>query len=70
LLGVHSGERLEFDDEISMEEIESDLLSRDSNPGLKDFLRELEDRLENIERETGINRVWHAKYIDEIIRNH
>ena len=69
LLGVHSGERLEFDDDISMQDIESDLLSRDSNPGLKDFLRELEDRLENIERETGLNRVWHAKYIDEIIRN-
>lgn len=70
LLGVHSGERLEFDDEISMEDIESDLPKRDSGPDLRDFLRKLEGRLENIERETGINRVWHAKYIDEIIRSH
>jgi hypothetical protein len=69
LVGVHSGERLEFDDEISMEDIESDLLNRDSDPDLQDFLGELESRLENIERKTGINRVWHAKYIDEIIRN-
>lgn len=70
LLGIHSGERLEFDDEISMEDIESDLPNRDSDPDLRDFLRELEGRLENIERETGINRVWHAKYIDDIIRNY
>jgi len=40
-----------------MEDIESDLPNRDSDPDLRDFLRELEGRLENIERETGINRV-------------
>ena len=53
-----------------MEDIESDLPNRDSDPDLRDFLKELEGRLENIERETGINRVWHARYIDEIIRNY
>ncbi len=70
LLGVHSEERMTFDESISLDEIRDKI----SNTGtsefdLESYLDDLDERITNIESETGVNRVWHAKHIEDIIRN-
>ena len=70
LLGVHSGERVKFSQQIPVEDILEDLPnSKDRESNLEEYLKDLDKRVSNIESETGVNRVWHAKYLDDIIRN-
>lgn len=70
LLGVHSEERMRFEDRTRLDDIRDSLPSNgDSEPGLASYLEDIDERLSSIESETGITRVWHAKYIDDIIRN-
>jgi len=70
LLGVHSEERMEFDDRISLNDIRDKISETGkSEPDLEAYLEDIDERITNIESETGVNRVWHAKYIDDIIRN-
>lgn len=70
LLGVHSGVRMEFNPHVHVEDLLEDFPSTmDRKFNLEEYLENLNNRLSNIESETGVNRVWHAKYIDDIIRN-
>lgn len=70
LLGVHSEERMEFDERVSIDDIRDEISeSETSELDLESYLEDLDERITNIESETGVNRVWHAKYIDDIIRN-
>lgn len=70
LLGVHSEERMGFGERVSLDDIREEILQTEaSEPDHESYLEDLDQRITNIESETGVNRVWHAKYIDDIIRN-
>jgi V8-like Glu-specific endopeptidase len=70
LLGVFSAEDRERRDNISMEQIRAQInQGNQRNPTLEDYLEDLEQRIENIEVETGLNKVWHAYHLEDILLN-
>ncbi|GGM50673.1 S1 family peptidase [Haloarcula argentinensis] len=68
LLGIHSAEAIEHDDQISLDDIRDQISDNDEDT-VEAYLEQLEGRISDIEVESGLNRVWHAEYLDDIIRN-
>ena len=70
LIGIHSEESIEVNEDISIKDIKDQLNLIDSDePDLDSYLQNLENRLSDLEVETGLNRVWHSYYLNEIVEN-
>ncbi|MFD1527234.1 MULTISPECIES: S1 family peptidase [Halobacteriales] len=69
LLGIHSDEEFETESRLSLDDIRDKITDDNSEPGLEDYLEELDNRLMSVEQDSGLNRVWHANLLDDIIRN-
>lgn len=65
LLGIHSDERIEAEDDIPYDEMldQLDELEIDDDGSI---LRNLESIIEQVVGETGLNVAWHAKLLEEI----
>lgn len=65
LLGIHSDERIETDDDTMLEEMRERLEKLET--GEDDaFIQNLESIVEQLMGETGLNVAWHASLIEEI----
>lgn len=65
LLGIHSDERIETDEDTTIEEMR-ERLEKLEEGGEDEFIKKLESVVEQLSGETGLNVAWHASLIEEI----